>query len=66
VGNLTIDFPLVSIKTLIVTYVHIDQVGCIPCLLVVSFNGPILCSESSAKLLFIVLEDALKLGFNRD
>lgn len=65
-GNLTIDISLDGIKALVATHVHIDHVGCIPCLLAIGFKGPILCSEPSAKLLPIVLEDAFKLGFSRD
>jgi metallo-beta-lactamase family protein len=64
--NLAIDFSLAGIKALIVTHVHIDHVGRIPYLLAAGFKGPILCSEPSAKLLPIVLEDAFKLGFSRD
>lgn len=61
-----IDFPLDGIRALIVTHVHIDHVGRIPYLLAAGFKGPILCSEPSAKLLPIVLEDAFKLTFSRD
>jgi len=65
-SRLPIDFPLDSIKALVVTHVHIDHVGRIPYLLAAGFEGPILCSEASAKLLPIVLEDAFKLSFSRD
>ncbi len=61
-----IEFPLDGIRALIVTHVHADHVGRIPYLLAAGFNGPILCSEPSAKLLPIVLEDAFKLTFSRD
>jgi len=61
-----IDFPLDGIRALIVTHVHADHVGRIPYLLAAGFKGPILCSEPSAKLLPIVLEDAFKLTFSRD
>lgn len=64
--QLAIEFPLDTIKALIVTHVHIDHVGRIPYLLAAGFEGPILCSEPSAKLLPIVLEDAFKLGISRD
>ncbi|WP_324730754.1 MBL fold metallo-hydrolase [Pseudomonas paeninsulae] len=64
--RLAIEFPLDTIKALVATHVHIDHVGRIPYLLVAGFKGPILCSEPSAKLLPIVLEDAFKLGFSRD
>jgi len=65
-SRLPIDFPLDTIKALVVTHVHIDHVGRIPYLLAAGFQGPILCSEASAKLLPIVLEDAFKLSFSRD
>lgn len=64
--QLAIEFPLDMIKALIVTHVHIDHVGRIPYLLAAGFEGPILCSEPSAKLLPIVLEDAFKLSISRD
>lgn len=64
--RLVIEFPLDTIKALVATHVHIDYVGRIPYLLAAGFKGPILCSEPSAKLLPIVLEDAFKLGFSRD
>jgi metallo-beta-lactamase family protein len=65
-GKLAIDFSLDGIKALVATHVHIDHVGRIPYLLAAGFKGPILCSEPSAKLLPIVLEDAFKLVFSRD
>lgn len=61
-----IEFPLDGIHALIVTHVHADHVGRIPYLLAAGFKGPILCSDPSAKLLPIVLEDAFKLTFSRD
>jgi len=64
--RLAIEFPLDTIKALVATHVHIDHVGRIPYLLAAGFKGPILCSEPSAKLMPIVLEDAFKLGFSRD
>ncbi|AHL76135.1 metallo-beta-lactamase [Stutzerimonas stutzeri] len=65
-GSLNIEFSLASVRALIATHVHIDHVGRIPYLLAAGFEGPILCSEPSAKLLPIVLEDAFKLGVSRD
>lgn len=64
--RLAIEFPLDTIKALVATHVHIDHVGRIPYLLAAGFKGPILCSEPSAKLLPVILEDAFKLGFSRD
>jgi len=65
-GQPAIEFSLATIQALVVTHVHIDHVGRIPYLLTAGFKGPIYCSEPSAKLLPIVLEDAFKLGFSRD
>jgi metallo-beta-lactamase family protein len=64
--RLRIEFDLAGIRALVATHVHIDHVGRIPYLLAAGFKGPILCSEPSARLLPIVLEDAFKLGFSRD
>lgn len=62
----TIPFDITHISALIVTHVHIDHVGRIPYLLAKGFKGPIYCSEASAALLPLVLEDALKIGFTRN
>jgi len=64
--QLKIDFPIKHIKALIVTHVHMDHVGRIPYLLAAGFRGPIICSEASAILLPLVLEDALKIGFTQN
>jgi len=64
--QLEINFPIKHIKGLVVTHVHIDHVGRIPYLLAAGFTGPIYCSEPSAALLPLVLEDAIKIGFTRD
>jgi metallo-beta-lactamase family protein len=58
-----IDFPVEHIKALVVTHVHLDHVGRIPYLLGAGFRGPIYCSEPSAMLLPLMLEDAVKIGF---
>ena len=65
-GRPDIDFPVTGIQALVLTHVHIDHVGRIPHLLAAGFRGPILCSQASAMLLPLVLEDALKVGFTRD
>lgn len=65
-ARLQIDFDISTVQALIVTHVHIDHVGRIPWLLDAGFQGPILCSEPSAELLPIVLEDAFKLSVSRD
>ena len=65
-SRLQIDFPIAHIRALVVTHVHLDHVGRIPWLLAAGFDGPILCSEPSAILLPLMLEDALKVGVTRD
>lgn len=61
-----IEFAVAHIKALVVTHVHLDHVGRIPYLLAAGFKGPIYCSEPSAVLLPLVLEDAIKVGVTRD
>ncbi|MEB0120476.1 MBL fold metallo-hydrolase [Pseudomonas sp. CCI1.2] len=58
-------FSLNTIKALIVTHVHADHIGRIPQLLAAGFSGPILCSEPSAHLMPLVLEDAFRHQFGR-
>src|SRR5690606_32718922 len=61
-----IDFDISTVRALVATHVHIDHVGRIPWLLAAGFSGPIICSQPSAKLLPLVLEDAFKLGISRE
>jgi len=66
-GNqLEINFSIDKVRALVVTHVHIDHVGRIPYLIAAGFRGAILCSEASAALLPLVLEDALKVGFTHN
>ncbi|MCB1674880.1 MAG: MBL fold metallo-hydrolase [Halioglobus sp.] len=64
--HLAIDFDISSIQALVVSHVHIDHVGRIPYLLAAGFKGPIICTQPSARLLPLVLEDAVKMGITRD
>src|SRR5690606_9469989 len=61
-----INFALDDLRALVVTHVHIDHIGRLPYLMAAGFKGPILCSQPSARLLPLVIEDALKMGFTRD
>jgi metallo-beta-lactamase family protein len=58
-ARLKIDFPVSPVQALILTHVRIDHVGRLPHLIAAGYRGPILCSEASAELLPLVLEDAL-------
>nr|WP_320136957.1 MBL fold metallo-hydrolase [uncultured Amphritea sp.] len=64
--NLQLDFPIDSVKALFITHCHIDHVGRIPSLIAAGFDGPIYASKATAKLLPLVLEDALKIGVTRN
>ncbi|WP_122572715.1 MBL fold metallo-hydrolase RNA specificity domain-containing protein [Pseudomonas viridiflava] len=59
-------FSPASIKALLLTHVHNDHVGRIPELLASGYKGPIICSEPSAHLLPLVMEDILGIRFGQD
>jgi len=65
-NGLEIDFDISRVQALFITHTHIDHVGRIPYLLAAGFDAPIYCSIPTAKLLPVVLEDALKIGFTRN
>ena len=64
--RLQIEFPIDHLQALVLTHVHVDHCGRIPYLLAAGFDGPIICSEPSAKLLPLVMEDAIRMGITRD
>ncbi len=61
-----ITFDIRMLKALILSHVHIDHIGRLPHLLAAGYKGPILCSEPSARLLPLVLEDAFRLSFGNN
>lgn len=61
-----IDFSIEGIQGLVVTHVHLDHVGRIPYLIAAGFKGPIYCSPPTAKLLPLMLEDAMRVGVTRN
>ncbi|WP_035012485.1 MBL fold metallo-hydrolase, partial [Enterovibrio norvegicus] len=58
---LNIDFPVKDIDALLVTHTHIDHIGRIPWLLAAGFRAPIYCTEATAKLMPMMLDDGLRL-----
>ncbi|MBN8486306.1 MAG: MBL fold metallo-hydrolase [Burkholderiales bacterium] len=64
--QLDIGFDLAGVQAQVLTHVHIDHVGRVPHLVAAGFDGPILCSQASAELLPLVLEDAMEVGFAAD
>lgn len=64
--HLQVEFPVEHLRAMVLTHVHIDHCGRLPYLLAAGFDGPIFCSQPSAVLLPLVLEDALRIGFTRD
>ncbi|KTB85836.1 MBL fold metallo-hydrolase RNA specificity domain-containing protein [Pseudomonas syringae] len=60
------EFAPESISALLISHVHNDHVGRIPELLASGYKGPILCSEPSAHLLPLVMEDILKIQLAHD
>jgi len=64
--HLSIAFDINTVQALLVTHCHIDHVGRIPYLLAAGFTGPIVTTEATARLLPLVIEDALKVGVTRN
>lgn len=64
--SLNIEFDIQTVSALIITHCHIDHVGRIPYLLAAGFSKPIYCTPATAKLLPLVIEDALKVGVTRE
>ncbi|POR68539.1 MBL fold metallo-hydrolase RNA specificity domain-containing protein [Pseudomonas syringae] len=65
-GTASFGFDPEAIRALLISHVHNDHVGRIPELLASGYKGPILCSEPSAHLLPLVMEDLLKIEFAHD
>lgn len=65
-GDLSIEFPLDNVNALIVTHCHVDHCGRIPWLLAAGFDRPIYATTATARLLPMVLRDAMKVGAIRD
>ncbi|MDD2759817.1 MAG: MBL fold metallo-hydrolase [Methylomonas sp.] len=64
--RLVIEFDVEKVRALLVSHCHIDHVGRIPYLIAAGYRGPIFCSEPTANLLPLVLEDAVAVGISKD
>lgn len=63
--NPEIQFSIDGITAMLLTHVHVDHVGRLPYLIAAGFEQPIYCSIPSARLMPLVMEDSLKIGFTR-
>ncbi|MDF4932295.1 MBL fold metallo-hydrolase, partial [Vibrio parahaemolyticus] len=59
--SLNIDFSISDLKAVVLTHSHIDHVGRLPWLLAAGYKGPIYCTEATAELVPLMLEDGLRL-----
>ncbi len=59
-------FATRHIAALIVSHAHIDHIGRIPWLVAAGFSGPIYCTEATAELIPMMLDDGLKLQSGMD
>ncbi|CAE6881743.1 MBL fold metallo-hydrolase RNA specificity domain-containing protein [Vibrio sp. B1FLJ16] len=60
-ASLDIEFPVDHVQALALTHAHIDHIGRLPWLLAAGFKGSIYCTEATAELVPLMLEDGLKL-----
>ncbi|GAB2666830.1 MBL fold metallo-hydrolase [Vibrio panuliri] len=58
---LEIDFAIEHLSALLLTHAHIDHIGRVPWLVGHGFHQPIYCTEATAELVPLMLEDGLKL-----
>ena len=58
---LDIDFETSHLNALLLTHTHIDHIGRLPWLLATGFNQPIYCTQATAELAPLMIEDGLKL-----
>lgn len=58
---LDVEFATKHLQALLLTHAHIDHIGRLPWLLAKGFKQPIYCTEATAELAPLMLEDSLKL-----
>ncbi|GMQ47874.1 MBL fold metallo-hydrolase [Vibrio sp. 10N] len=59
-GSLDIEFTISHIRALVLTHAHIDHIGRLPWLVAAGFREPIYCTQATAHLVPLMLEDGLK------
>lgn len=62
-NTLDINFSLRAVRALVLTHSHIDHIGRLPWLFAAGFRGPVYCTQATAHLMPLMLEDGLKLQF---
>jgi metallo-beta-lactamase family protein len=65
-NKLFIDFDLSAVHALCLTHAHIDHIGRLPYLVMAGFDQPIYCTRATARMVPLMLEDAIKLGVTSD
>ena len=60
VGPARLDVALARVRAVLLTHAHIDHIGRLPELLAAGLSAPIYCSEATALLVPVMLEDALR------
>lgn len=55
-----------QLNAVLITHCHLDHIGRLPYLFAAGFSGPLICTRATARLLPLVLADAVKVGISRN
>ena len=55
-----------TLNAVLITHCHLDHIGRLPYLFAAGFSGPVICTRATAKLLPLVLADAVNVGISRN
>ena len=61
-----INFSLAGLNAVLITHCHLDHIGRLPYLFAAGYKGPVICTSATAKLLPLILADAVKVGISRN